>query len=168
MQLLLIERLCKYKVMHIILLCCFFILLCNSSNCICQMLMLTNLRSSSSTMRVSVFILLTIGFLVTCLSLPFVAGADGEKAKGPIITHKVFFDVEVDGKPLGRIEFGLFGKTVPRTVENFRALCTGEKGVGKKGKALHYKGSVFHRVIPQFMLQGGDFTNGYILCVCLC
>jgi len=64
----------------------------------------------------------------------------------------VFFDVTADGQPLGRIEMTLRADVVPKTAENFRALCTGEKGFG-------FKGCIFHRVIPQFMLQGGDFTN---------
>ncbi|CAF1768841.1 unnamed protein product [Brassica napus] len=79
------------------------------------------------------------------------------------ITHKVYFDVEIDGKEAGRIVMGLFGKTVPKTAALHKLyfhLYTGEKGIGKKGKALHYKGSSFHRIIPSFMLQGGDFTHG--------
>ena len=76
------------------------------------------------------------------------------------VTTKVYFDVTIDGEEAGRIVFGLFGDTVPKTAENFRALCTGEKGTGKSGKPLHFKNSAFHRIIPGFMAQGGDFTLG--------
>ena len=73
---------------------------------------------------------------------------------------QVFFDVTIGGQPAGRITMELYADKAPKTAENFRALCTGEKGVGKSGKPLHYKGSGFHRVITEFMAQGGDFTAG--------
>jgi len=73
---------------------------------------------------------------------------------------RVFFDVTIGGRPAGRIVFELYNDIVPKTAENFRALCTGEKGVGNAGKPLHYKGSPFHRIIKSFMVQGGDFTAG--------
>ena len=71
----------------------------------------------------------------------------------------MFFDVSICGEDAGRIEMELYADVTPKTAENFRALATGEKGVGKAGKPLHFQNSIFHRVIPGFMIQGGDFTN---------
>lgn len=104
----------------------------------------------------------TIFFTVLALLLFSVSvSAKKSERKGyDEVTHKVFFDVEIDSTPAGRIVIGLYGRAAPKTVENFRALCTGEKGVGESGKPLHYKGSVFHRIIPSFMIQGGDTTQG--------
>ncbi|MDR1726585.1 MAG: peptidylprolyl isomerase [Acidobacteriota bacterium] len=74
--------------------------------------------------------------------------SDNESPKLP----RCFFDITADGLQLGRIVFELRSDVAPKTAENFRALCTGEKGFG-------YKDSTFHRIIPEFMCQGGDFTN---------
>ncbi|WOL13171.1 peptidyl-prolyl cis-trans isomerase CYP21-1 isoform X2 [Canna indica] len=79
--------------------------------------------------------------------------------KEPEITHRVFLDVDIDGQRLGRIVVGLYGEVVPKTVENFRALCTGEMRNGTDGRNLHYNGTKFHRIVSGFMIQGGDVTN---------
>ncbi|KAG9308329.1 peptidyl-prolyl cis-trans isomerase [Chiua virens] len=78
----------------------------------------------------------------------------------PLARPLTYFDITIDGKPIGRVIFSLYADLVPKTAENFRALCTGEKGIGGAGKPLHYAGSGFHRVIKGFMCQGGDFTAG--------
>ncbi|ODV58133.1 peptidylprolyl isomerase CPR6 [Ascoidea rubescens DSM 1968] len=76
------------------------------------------------------------------------------------IRPRVYFNISIDSKPSGRLTFELFDDIVPKTAENFRALCTGETGIGKAGKPLWFKGCTFHRIIKDFMIQGGDFTQG--------
>ena len=81
----------------------------------------------------------------------------------PEVTHRVYLeiDIEDDEENSGRVVLGLFGKVAPKTAENFRALCACNKGKGEiSGKPLCYKGTKFHRIIPNFMIQGGDTTHG--------
>ncbi|XP_071441649.1 peptidyl-prolyl cis-trans isomerase B [Hetaerina americana] len=93
----------------------------------------------------SVVLLFIVGFV-------FVSSEDKAK-KGPKVTDKVWFDLKIGDDDIGRIEIGLFGKTVPKTVKNFIELAKKPEGEG-------YKGSKFHRIIKDFMIQGGDFTKG--------
>jgi len=93
--------------------------------------------------------LLSFTLLSLFLGLSHVNGADDAL----LVTSKAFFDVSIDGVAAGKIVVGLFGKTVPKTVANFEAL------VGGTYKGGNYKGTTFHRVIPDFMLQGGDFSS---------
>ena len=75
------------------------------------------------------------------------------------VTEKVYFDINIDGIYFGKVVVGLFGNTVPKTVKNFAKLSDGTGGIGNTGAKLFYKNSSFHRVIPGFMAQGGDFTD---------
>lgn len=100
-----------------------------------------------------------MGLALLCLFLEMNTLEAAAEVKGPKVTDKVFFDIEIGGEKAGRIVLGLFGKTVPKTVKNFKTLAIGSE-VDSSGKALTYKGSKFHRVIKDFMIQGGDFTRG--------
>lgn len=84
-----------------------------------------------------------------------------DKEQESVERFRCFFDISISGLPSGRILFELFNDVVPKTCENFRSLCTGERGLGATtNKPLHYQGVLFHRVVKDFMIQGGDFSNG--------
>lgn len=84
---------------------------------------------------------------------------DGPVKPSADVTSRVFFDIDINGKNSGRIIMGLHGNVVPKTVENFQKLCEGTERDAHTGQRLAYEGSTFHRVIPNFMIQGGDFTR---------
>ncbi|ELU08519.1 hypothetical protein CAPTEDRAFT_158600 [Capitella teleta] len=111
---------------------------------------------SSWKMKAAIFGSLALACVLFCMQMGESEAAD---KKGPKVTDKVFFDIEIDGKSEGRIVIGLFGKTVPKTAKNFKTLAEGTE-TDSAGSTLTYTGSKFHRVIPNFMIQGGDFTRG--------
>ncbi len=92
-----------------------------------------------------------------CISSLALAKAESKEASSA--NPRCFFDVSIDNKPAGRIVMELYADTVPKTAKNFLEICKGEKNEANK-EGLSYKNSVFHRIIPQFMLQGGDITAG--------
>jgi peptidylprolyl isomerase len=116
----------------------------------------------SATLSSGFFVVLSLVGLSGFVALTTNALAAGDNYKPHHAVNpknpRVFFDITIGDKPAGRIEMELFADTCPKTAENFLQLCVGTKN--KEGKTLHYKGSTFHRVIPEFMCQGGDFTKG--------
>ena len=90
------------------------------------------------------------------VAAPAVPAAPLQPQKPP--NPRVYLDIGVSGQSAGRVVVELFKDVVPKTAENFRCLCTGERGATRMGRKMHYKKSIFHRVIPGFMLQGGDYT----------
>lgn len=96
------------------------------------------------------YVLFAKGDAVTVISPEIQAKIDEHRARKP----QVYFDISIDGKPMGKIVFTLYWDDQPRTAENFYEIATGENGLG-----YSYKDTIFHRIIPQFMVQGGDFTK---------
>jgi len=107
--------------------------------------------------RKIVMAVMTVALIALFLAIANI-GTDAKEPKGPKVSDKVYFDIEIGGESAGRIVIGLFGGTVPKTVENFKKLAEGH--TLDDGTKLGYAGSKLHRVIKDFMIQGGDFTRG--------
>lgn len=117
-------------------------------------------REISVLLQPKILLIFVLALVLIFLALPFYPQEVEIAEEVYEISHRVFLDVDIDKQRVGRIIIGLYGQVVPRTVENFRALCTGEMGKAANGKVLHYKGTPFHRIIPGFMIQGGDIVSG--------
>ena len=95
-----------------------------------------------------------------CCGVPASTSIAAKKSETKAERTKVFFDIKIGSGKVKRIEFQLFDDIVPKTAKNFKQLCTGEHKGTFNGKKYHYEGTKFHRIIPNFMLQGGDFSHG--------
>ncbi|XP_026380424.1 peptidyl-prolyl cis-trans isomerase CYP21-1-like [Papaver somniferum] len=117
-------------------------------------------RDISHYLQPRFLLIFIVAIILIFLAFPNLQWEEDKAEEVHEITQRVFLDVDIGEQRIGRLVIGLYGQVVPKTVENFRALCTGEMGKGVNGKELHYKGVPFHQIISGFVVQGGDIAHG--------